>query len=725
MEYYNSLIKAMLAEERAAAQWEAGALHDEDKDFGLLHILDAMPGGFFMYRADEGEEIIYANTALLRLFGCENSREFRELTGNSFRGIVHPEDYEQVEASIFQQIDQSQYDLDYVEYRIVTRQGETRWVEDYGHYVESESFGRLFYVFIGDATAKHQRQEDERQRLLQESQVKEQQLQDYSRKMQVINQEHLRRLEMIEGLSVDYESIFYVDLKGDTIKLYRTSSRIRQALTTDKELHKYSKFVEYYVNKWVHPDDRAMMAEALDPANIRKRLAACRTFYTNYRIVQEGMNQYLQLRLVNAGSGRDISQIIVGSRSVDEEIRSEMRQKDMLNDALSRANLAMVAKNAFLANMSHDIRTPMNAILGFMELAKKHVDDREKLKNYLDLIQNSSQQLLQIINDVLEITRSDAGKGYIAESACNLLQIASRLQETFCAKAAAKRIALHMDTSQVSNGDVYTDSLKLQQVLSRIVSNAIKYTQEGGLVQVTFAEQEQSGSHNLGISRYRFIVEDNGSGISEDFLPHIFEPFERQSNSTLSGVPGTGLGLTIVKNIVDLLEGTIDVESQPGRGSRFTVNLALRTQEEQPALPPAEVQGPELKLRLGKVLVVDDNELNLEIELELLREAGFMVEPAHNGKVALDKLAASDPGEYGLVLMDIQMPVMDGYQAAREIRALPDPSLARIPIMALSANTFEEDRRRSLECGMSAHLAKPIDIPCLLEAVGKIMGTVS
>ena len=660
-------------------------------------LANKMPGGFFIYRADGNQEIIYANKSMLRIFNCTSMEEFQELTGNSFRGIVHPDDLEEVEHSINEQIKQSDDDLDYVEYRIIQKGGEIRWLEDYGHFTQSDSDGDIFYVFVVDATERKKRQMEE----------KEEQL-----------QEQLRRLDMIEGLSIDYESIFYADLDLDRIQAYRVSSRFGTRFPNNYAVCQFHGFDSDYIRTWVCPEDQSIVRQATNPEYIRGRLSKCRSFHVNYRIMQEGKIKYLQLRIVNVDNDLHVSQIVMGYRSVDDEIIYEMEQNKLLEDALEQAKSSNIAKNTFLSNMSHDIRTPMSAIVGFAALAKKHLDDKEKVHNYLDMIETSSDHLLHLINDVLEISSFESGRIYIEENECNLLDIAQDIQSSILPRAAAKSIALSLNISDLKHYTVYSDEQKLTQIILRLARNAVKYTEPGGKINITVRELEETEKHH---AIYQFIIEDNGIGISESFLEHIFEPFERQKNTTLSGVYGTGLGLTITKNIVDMMGGKIEVRSATGKGSIFTVTLNLRIQDLQfEPLRQKEPQTIHLPER-RRILLVEDNEINLEIEVELLQDVGFFVDTATDGSIAVEKVKNSRPGDYALILMDIQMPVMDGYDATIAIRQLENPALANIPIIALSANTLDDDRKKSMESGMNAHLSKPVNMPQLMELIGKIL----
>lgn len=691
--------------------------------YELIKFMDEMPGGFLIYHANDDEKIIYANKALLRIFRCDTLQEFQTLTGNSFKGIVHPEDLDAVEQSITEQIAASHYDLDYVEYRIICKDGAIRWIEDYGHFIHSEAIGDIFYVFISDATEKREQMLREKAALINEKEAKEQKLQnlieEYDAERKLINQEHLRRLEVIEGLSVNYESILYIDLDADEVFPYRLSSRTKQQFEEKFQTRSFRWYVADYVNTWVHPDDQAMVLESISPEYIREKLANEKTYYFNFRGVENDEICYLQLRIVDVSKKEHASQIVMGYRNVDEEILLEMKKKRILEAALNKAELSNIAKNTFLANMSHDMRTPLNAIFGFTELAKKHLHDTNAMQRYFHKIESSGRQLLDLIDKVLELSHMESQDITLTETECNLHDIMQEVYSVQLSQASEKNITLSLRCTDLEHCNVYVDRDKLKQILLYLSANALQYTPNGGKVDLIIIEHEKLPNNYV---IYQFVVKDTGIGISEDALDRIFEPFEREKNTTASGILGTGLGLTITKNIVTMLGGTITVDSKVGKGSIFTVTLRLRLQNHPPAASfnsDDAISG----LRGKKILLVEDNEINLEMETAILQELGFCIESAKDGSIAVEKVKASRPGEYALILMDIQMPVMDGPQAARAIRALENPALAHIPIIALSANAFESDKQLSMESGMDAHLPKPIDIPLLLETIAKTIHT--
>lgn len=522
--------------------------------------------------------------------------------------------------------------------------------------------------------------------------------------------------DLFKGLSMDFESIFYVDLDKNTIYTYRSNSRLDYLFGKYNQMCDFSGFRQDYAMVWVYPEDRAMFSEALSPEYIRSKLADYKMFYVNFRVAAGGRLEYFQLRVVNISENDRISRLVLGTRSIDDEVRYEQKQKEILAKALVQAKSAVAAKNVFLSNISHDIRTPMNAIIGFTALAKKHADNPAKLLNDLNMITDSSEQLLRLLNDVLEIAWSESGKLQTKEDPCDLAEIFRNIQTILECRAAAKNLTFDLDLSGLKYTKVLSDSDKLNQLFLHLCDNAIKYTPINGRIRIIGELTDTSPS---GYGNYRFIIEDNGIGISKKFLPHIFEPFERQENTTISGVHGMGLGLTIVKNIVEMLQGEIEVQSKSSIGTRFTITLHMPINELPSAQSVEEI--PVSPIGNQKILIVEDNEINLEIETELLTDLGFALDTAPDGCVAVDMVKQSKPGDYALILMDLQMPVMNGYEATAAIRKLDHPVLATIPIIALSANTFPEDIQKSKESGMNAHLAKPIDIPKLLELIRQMM----
>ena len=550
---------------------------------------------------------------------------------------------------------------------------------------------------------------------------------------------------------------------------------------------------------------------------------------------------------------RDIMVMVV-SKDITAQVQKQREQTRALQEALMQAQRANSAKTTFLSNMSHDIRTPMNAIIGFPPLAASHIDNKMQVQDCLRKVLSSSNHLLNLINDILDMSRIESGKVQIKEQDCNISELTHNLVNIIQPQVKAKRLELFIDTFDVNNEDVIADSLKLSQVFVNLLSNAVKYTPAGGTV--SFRIQQETTFHR-GYGDYLFIVKDNGIGMSQEFVEHIFEPFEREASTTKTGIQGTGLGMAITKNIVDMMGGKITVRSEKGRGSEFRVELSLKLQDvERNAAQIKELEGlralvvdddcdscesvvrmlkqigmraewttsgkeavyraksarnegdsyhtyildwqmPELsgvetcrRIRAAvgqeapiiiltaydwtdiedeakqagitafcakplfmsdlksallaanhliekenesaswteadfsgkRILLVEDNELNREIAEAILTETGFEVESAPDGTDAVDMVRQAQEHYYDAVLMDVQMPVMDGYEATRTIRALPRQDVKTLPIIAMTANAMEEDKENALKNGMNAHVAKPIDIDLFLKILGKYLG---
>ncbi|MDO4197816.1 MAG: ATP-binding protein [Erysipelotrichaceae bacterium] len=409
--------------------------------------------------------------------------------------------------------------------------------------------------------------------------------------------------------------------------------------------------------------------------------------------------------------------LMMRSRAQQQRIIAEQAHHIELTNALVLAEQSSRSKTTFLNNMSHDIRTPMNAITGFTNLAIQHLHEPDLLKDYLSKISVSSAHLLSLINDILDMSRIESGKVEINEKVESLSNMLEAVEDIFQVDSSKKNQTLEF-IKDIRHDVVVCDRLRVSQVLINLVSNAVKYTPENGHISVTMTEKEDVDPDK---ATYEFTVKDDGVGMSEEFAKTIFEPFTREQTSTISGIQGTGLGMAITKNVIDMMKGDISLKTKQGEGSEFTVTLSFKTADESElATDTIDSEKEKMDFSGKRILLVDDNEMNREIACEILMEVDFEVEMAVDGKDACDKLAASEPGYYDLILMDIQMPVMDGYEAAKYIRAMDNKELANIPIVALSANAFEEDKALSLAAGMNDHIAKPIDIAALFNALHKI-----
>ena len=401
------------------------------------------------------------------------------------------------------------------------------------------------------------------------------------------------------------------------------------------------------------------------------------------------------------------------------------RYKDILHEeelekAAIEARMANEAKTRFLFYMSHDIRTPMNAIIGFADLLEKHLDDKKRVIDYISKIKHSSSFLLSLINYVLEMARIESGKATLKTETGDLKNLVNTLNDVFEPSIEEKKLQYTCNL-KVENPYVHCDKTKLREILLNVISNSIKYTPEGGSVTVDITEEGHDAEKK--VSFYRFTIEDTGIGMSKEYLPHIFEEFSRENTSTESKVIGTGLGLPIVKSLVDLMGGTIEVSSEVAVGTKTIIILPFLVSEEEckDAVQEQQESTKLLALLMGKrILLAEDNELNAEIAFTILEEEGLKVEWAEDGIKCLEMIKKVPEDYYDMILMDIQMPNMDGYRTTEEIRSLPDKR-AQIPIVAMTANVFDEDKKKAYEAGMNGYIAKPIDTKAIFSTLGEIL----
>ena len=425
----------------------------------------------------------------------------------------------------------------------------------------------------------------------------------------------------------------------------------------------------------------------------------------------------LILALVQVFRWNSARDFFIQQEHSEQEYRKSLEQKNIaLQLAVQRETKANLAKREFLFNMSHDIRTPMNAIIGFTALAQTHIDDRGQVEDYLKKISVSSQHLLSLINDVLDMSRIESGKVTLEAKPVHLPELVHELRDIIQAVVSKKDLSLTLDTVGVENEDVIADPLRLEQILINVLANAVKFTPDGGQIGLWIVQKDTAPA---GYADFEFHIKDNGIGMSEEFQKHIFEQFARERTSTVSKIQGTGLGMAITKSLVDMMGGRITVKSEQGKGSEFTISLRFPIGEAKTGQTPPAAKASAFTGK--KLLVVEDNELNLEIASTLLKEAGFEVDTAENGKIAVEKVEAASADRYDLILMDIQMPEMDGYEATRRIRALPDAKKAALPIVAMTANAFEDDRKNALHAGMNGHIAKPLDIQKLFQVLSELL----
>ena len=661
----------------------------------IEQIGEDMPGGFFIYKATGNEELLYANKAVFKIFGCETLEEFKQLTGYTFKGMLYPDDYEKVSGSIVDQIEKSQGNLDYVEYRIVRKDGKIRWLDDYGHYVNSDVYGGLFYVFISDITEKRVQMEADK----------------------------AVYTAVIDALSRAYNAVWLInDIATGSFSLFRgdTSEGSVHARPTKEalELLTYEDAKANYINNFVAPSDRERLEKELTLENIIANTTSKKVFGVVFKRVVGNKECYYRIEFAQVQLPNGKTGIVAGFKDVDEDVRKEQEIQQVLRDAIDTANATSKAKSDFLSSMSHDIRTPMNGIIGMTAIATAHLDDRERVEDCLKKISEASSHLLSLINEVLDMNKIESGKVELNEENFNLSELVDTLLAMTKAQLENHHHTLKLDVADVVHENVIGDSHRIQQVFVNLMSNAIKYTPDGGTISLTVAERPTNAP---GVACYEFVFEDNGIGMTEDFQKHLFEPFTRANDKKTAAIQGTGLGMTITQSLVRMMGGDIQVKSKPGEGSRFAVTIYLKFLDVQNA--EAHKEDPlknleDLKFEGKRILLVEDHPVNAEIAKNVLQMTGLEVEWVMDGEAAVERMAGSNEGEFDLVFMDIQMPNMDGYQATAAIRAMTTYA-RRIPIVAMTANAFADDIRKAKEVGMNDHISKPIDFKELAKILQK------
>ena len=798
-----------------------------------------MPGGFFIYKAEEPEELIYANKPVFDIFGCADLEEFKELTGFTFRGMVHPDDYDRITASIVQQIDTSEEQMDYAEYRITRRDGRIRWVDDYGHYCSTKTYGGIYVVFISDITEKREQREtdtatrdavisaltnayntvwlisdvitekstlyhtdldevhseairnalsharytetkteyvatmvakEDRERMQEEiglpyilkqfesrnsftvsfiralesgprhyqvdiirvfmpggrtgvimgfkdvdedvrhRKAMQQALEDAQRateEYRLAAAERITYEKVAQALAGDYICIYIVDPDTERFVEYSATEEYNR-LGVEKSGEDFFSLSRKNIERLIFPGDRERFLGTFFKEKVISILERDGSFTMKYRLLDGETPFWVSMKatLLQDEDGRHL---IIGLNNIDAQMKRELEYRQQVAEAQTKA------RNDFLANMSHDIRTPMNAIVGYTNIARGHLDEPETVTNALEKIGSSSHYLRSLINDILDISKIESGKMQISRAPCDLRDIFRRIEDITALQARNKSLIITYQHDSVSHCRVNADELRIEQILVNIVSNAIKYTPEGKTVNLIAEEEPAEGNRY----HYRFIVRDTGIGISEDYLPHLFESFTREERTTVNRIQGTGLGLAITAKVVEMMGGTISVKSTVGEGSEFTVDLELEALEEHRA---EESESSVIDFSGSRVLLVEDNDVNAEIVCMILSQYGITVERAENGQAGLEQVQKHAGGYYDAVLMDIQMPVMNGYEATRAIRALEGTYCQALPIIAMSANAYDEDVKACLAAGMNAHIAKPFSPDALVKLLHEHIG---
>ena len=632
-----------------------------------------MPGGFFIYQAEEPEKLIYVNRAVLDIYGCADMEEFRYFTGFTFKGMVHPDDYLKIADSIVQQIGTNKDRMDYAVYRIIRKDGEVRWVDDYGHFTETKTYGGVYVVFISDITEK------------------------------VLSQEkHQKDLDnMITAMASDYRSVYHVDIDADDAVCYRVDPD--DPNQTPEGVHfPYHDWITQYGSLYVDEEYREGFLAFTDPEKIRAALATKDIIAYRYLARRDGSEYYEMLRMAGVRHPKDRADHIVhaigmGFTDIDVEMRDALATNRALSEALAAAEEANKAKTAFLSNMSHEIRTPMNAIIGLDSLALQNETLPAETREYLEKIGESAHHLLGLINDILDMSRIESGRLLIRKEEFSFRNMLEQINTMVMSQCAEK--GLHYECRVIGGvSDYYIgDDMKLKQVLINILSNAIKFTNAPGDVTLTVERTAVFGDH----STVRFRISDTGIGMERAFIPKIFDAFTQEDSSRNNKYGSTGLGMAITKNIVELMNGTISVESEKGVGTEFTVIVTLNNSDQKG--PVTNYISPN-DLR---ILVVDDEEIAAEHARIVLDEVGIKADTCYDGQTAMHMLelqhAKHEP--YSLVLLDWKMPDMDGLEVAKEIRKLYDKETT---VIILTSFNWDEILDEAIHIGVDSFLAKPL-----------------
>lgn len=920
---------------------------------------EQIPGGFYIYRADEEAEILYVNNTVLRIYGCETLAQFKELTGNSFRGMVHPDDYQEIDESIQTQIkDVEHMNLDYIEYRIIRRDGVVRWVDDYGHFAQLPGYGDVYYVFISDITEKHLAQKENLRRSNVYNAMAEQlyaaaanSLAAYRANLTTGELEYVSGTDLYDSDRLGTQFSECERLRRDSFLVAGDKARFEECFRLENLMERFYKgepaaafvaycrrasgkqcFVRYTRSVAYEPDSGALtmfcteseynnekasevlnekvlvrqydmvtyivdnnysvvigdaakigkgsifpvkhsgvysdyicnqvlpaastsvhdieeLRASLSTEAIAEHLETDESYTINVTCEIDGSTYYK--RFTYYAVDKDTKFFLLLKSDVTDVLRQEHEQNDILADALKVAEHANVAKTAFLSNMSHEIRTPMNAIIGLNSIALKDSSLPEQTRKYLLKIGKSAGHLLNLINDILDMSRIESGRVSLRKEEFSMSEIFNQINTMIQPQCRDKGLDYRFTIEDGVEGWYFGDDTKLKQVLINILSNAVKFTDAPGTI--TFHAEMTAEFENR--STLRFTITDTGIGIDEAFLPRIFDPFTQENASRSNKFGSTGLGMAITKNLVEMMNGTVSVKSKKGEGSEFTITITLKNCEkpgdviksfetrelrvlvvddDEIALEHArlvledigiaadaaasgeealqmlgihhakhepyhialidwrmneldgievtreirrlyheetrvivltaynwedvidealaagadrvvsktvfssDVKGelervlkhlcteqierkPKATLEGRRVLLAEDMFINAEIMKQLLAIKDMNVEHAENGKLALEMFKDSELSYYDAVLMDVRMPVMDGLETAAAIRALPREDAKTVPIIALTANAFDEDVQRSLQSGMNAHLSKPVEPNRLYQTLEELM----
>lgn len=652
----------------------------EEKNMLSQATIDNIPGGYHRCSLEEGHPFLYISNRFLAILGWTRE-EIRTIFDNKFDNMLHPDD--------------RNLSSDYV----------TRILDTRGHGSEKDQIYRLLgkdgYHWVTDATTLVK---SGNQTFFQGNITD---FTDFVKAKEKKEQEIELQREIIEGLGKEYFSVLAVELDKDRVLSYRESGENGKIISDfcRKCGNRWSKIIPSYAETMVSDNTNGEFENQLGLETLRSQE---KDYSMTYEFKLETGINYHQVRVAFVKKKDGTRMAVVGTRNIDSLIKKERMQEEKLKKAYVAAENANKAKTEFLNNMSHDIRTPMNVILGYNQLMKSQLTESKQL-DYQKKIEQSGKLLLAIINNVLDMARIESGKIKVDENYERVGEVIDEIISTFSSEAEEKEIHLS-GSMKVTHRNILCDGTKIREIYVNLVSNAMKYTPRGGNVTITV---EELPCEKEGYMKVKSEIKDTGIGMSKEYLPTLFEPFSREQNTTTGRIGGTGLGMPIVKKMVDLMGGSIEVASELGKGTVFTFTLMHKIADRKfysQKTEAAETSEMGKNLSGKHVLLAEDNDLNAEIAVTVLEETGIVIERVEDGIQCVNRVVQMSPGTYDLILMDIQMPNMDGYKATRCIRRLDDKKKAEIPIIAMTANAFAEDRKKAFDAGMNGHIAKPIDI---------------
>lgn len=672
----------------------------ENQNLYTEHIFNNVPEGIALTTINAPYINIRMNYAGYQMFGYDNDSKNNMCIDH----FVYNEDYDHV-TGVFDEAAQGRGPCTY-ECRIRRADGILIWIAGIVERNHDNNGNDILMTTFHDITEEKLAREEE-----------------------AVKNKRERRM-LITAVTESYSIIASLNITSDELQFISLRELFADSVS---RAGTYNELYERIAER-IEPKYEDEFRQRFAPDKVELSFAKGRSrIWTDIRLrLDDGIYHWLSIQIIhvcNRNNSKEINAVFL-ARISDEQKIEEANQKRNLQDALSAAKLANEAKSRFLSNMSHDIRTPLNSIMGMTDILKSHPDDTKQVEEGLDKISMSGRHLLELINDILDMSRIESGKMSLQESGFNIRAMMSELIELVRPQALGSGITFVSDIVSIEHDNVIGDELRIKQIYLNILSNAVKYTWAGGSITITL--REDGDVKNGRRHSYIFICSDNGIGMSREFQKHIFDSFERAEDNTIGNVTGTGLGMAIARNLVNLMGGTIDVDSRLGKGSVFTVTIPLEvcdvSADNKAADESAATMAPsgehaaaedESVFKHGRVLLVEDNELNRDIAAILIGEMGVDVETAANGREAVAKVEGAEEGYYDVILMDIKMPVMNGYDAVKNIRALERDDVKTLPIIAMTANAFSEDVHKALKAGMNAHLSKPIEVAKLKRMLGK------